>query len=137
LTIVGDGPYKEEMSEILSGYNVNFTGYLYNSDLIKQYQSADLFVFPSCTDTMGNVILEAHACGLPTLVTNQGGPKENIIEGVNGFILYDINALNLADKIKFIFDNKDLSSMSVACRNSVLDKDFDKVFLNFIKNYEI
>ena len=48
--------------------------------------SADLFVFPSRTDTLGNVVLEAQASGLPVLVSDEGGPRENMINGETGFV---------------------------------------------------
>ena len=50
------------------------------------YASADIFVFPSTTDTFGNVILEAQACGLPVIVSDSGGPKELVEDGMNGLI---------------------------------------------------
>ena len=51
--------------------------------------SADLFVFPSRTDTAGNVVLEAQASGLPVLVSNAGGPCENLIPGQTGLVCRD------------------------------------------------
>ena len=54
--------------------------------------SSDLFIFPSRTDTAGNVVLEAQACGLPVLVTDEGGPHENMIDGETGFVCRDLRA---------------------------------------------
>lgn len=51
------------------------------------YASADVFLFPSTTDTLGQVVMEAQASGLPVLVTDQGGPKEVVEHGRTGFIL--------------------------------------------------
>jgi|SRR5947207_10450318 len=50
------------------------------------YASADIFVFPSTTDTFGNVILEAQACGVPVIVSDSGGPKELVEDRTNGLI---------------------------------------------------
>ncbi len=61
--LVGDGPYREEMQKLLP--EAVFTGYLEGEELAKAYASADVFVFPSTTDTFGNVVLEAQASGLP------------------------------------------------------------------------
>jgi glycosyltransferase involved in cell wall biosynthesis len=85
--VVGDGPYLEEMKASLEGFPVTFTGYLEGDDLAQVYASSDLFVFPSATDTFGNVVLEAQASGIPTVVTDQGGPKENVIPGKTGIVV--------------------------------------------------
>lgn len=85
--VVGDGPYLEEMQQSLAGRPCLFTGYLTGEDLSAVYASSDLFVFPSTTDTFGNVVLEAQASGLPVLVADQGGPRENIIPGETGLVL--------------------------------------------------
>jgi len=54
-------------------------GTLPHAAVAQPLASADAFVFPSCTDTAGNVVLEAQACGLPVLVSDQGGPRENML----------------------------------------------------------
>lgn len=74
LAVVGDGPYLEEMKRLFPAGI--YCGVLRGDPLAKAYASADLFVFPSTTDTFGNVIIEAMAAGLPTLVSNIGGPCE-------------------------------------------------------------
>ncbi len=63
LVFVGDGPYLKELREALP--EAFFTGYLSGGDLAKAFASADIFVFPSTTDTFGNVVLEAMASGFP------------------------------------------------------------------------
>ena len=50
------------------------------------YAASDLFVFPSATDTFGRVVLEAQACGLPAIVSDQGGPQEIVLNGRTGFV---------------------------------------------------
>ena len=74
LFVVGHGPYSEALAKSLP--EAFFTGYLSGTELATAYASADVFVFPSTTDTFGNVILEAQACGLPVVVSDSGGPKE-------------------------------------------------------------
>ena len=74
LFVVGHGPYSEALAKSLPG--AFFTGYLRGIELATAYASADIFVFPSTTDTFGNVILEAQASGLPVVVSDSGGPKE-------------------------------------------------------------
>ena len=86
LVVVGDGPYRQEMERALRETPAVFTGYLSGTDLAEAYASCDFFVFPSSTDTFGNVVLEAQASGLPVIVSDQGGPQENVVEGQTGLI---------------------------------------------------
>ncbi|SHE95585.1 Glycosyltransferase involved in cell wall bisynthesis [Desulfacinum infernum DSM 9756] len=86
LVVVGDGPYREQMERALRGTPAVFTGYLSGKDLSEAYASCDFFVFPSTTDTFGNAVLEAQASALPAVVSDQGGPRENVIDGTTGLI---------------------------------------------------
>ena len=74
LAFVGEGPYRPELMRLLP--EALFTGVLTGSELSEAYASADLFVFPSTTDTFGNAVLEAMASGLPVIVSDIGGPPE-------------------------------------------------------------
>ena len=87
MVVVGDGPYLEEMRQALAEYSCIFTGYLDGEDLAAVYASSDLFVFPSTTDTFGNVVLEAQASGIPVIVTDAGGPQENMLHGKTGLVV--------------------------------------------------
>lgn len=77
--IVGDGPMKKELMEKTREEDVIFTGYATGDELAEMYASSDLFVFPSASETFGNVILEAFASGLPAIVADKGGVT-NIVE---------------------------------------------------------
>jgi glycosyltransferase involved in cell wall biosynthesis len=74
LAIVGEGPYRAELEKLLP--DAIFTGILNGRELGIAYASADLFVFPSTTDTFGNVVVEAMATGLRVAVSDVGGPRE-------------------------------------------------------------
>ncbi len=87
LTVVGDGPYLDEMMAEIGDLPCIFTGRLEGGDLEAAYASSDVFVFPSTTDTFGNVVLEAQASGIPVIVTDRGGPAENIIPGETGIVV--------------------------------------------------
>ncbi len=76
LAIVGEGPYRAELEKLLPG--AIFTGIITGRELGVAYASADLFIFPSTTDTYGNVVVEAMAAGLPAAVSDAGGPRELI-----------------------------------------------------------
>jgi phosphatidylinositol alpha 1,6-mannosyltransferase len=69
--------------------HAEFTGVLRGEELARAYANMDLFVFPSKTDTYGNVIQEAAASGVPAVVTNQGGPQHLVVAGETGFIARD------------------------------------------------
>lgn len=87
LIVVGDGPGRDELQLKYNDPQIIFTGYLYGKELAAAYASADLFVFPSLTDTFGNVVLEAHASGLPAIVSNEGGPQEIVASHESGLVV--------------------------------------------------
>ena len=130
LIIVGDGPYLKEMKKKLAGKPVTFTGYLTGEDLTAVYASSDLFVFPSTTDTFGNVVLEAQASGLPVIVTDQGGPKENMIDSSTGYVVKgnDIESLFLV--VRSMIDKPVMiKRMGQAARKYMEGRSFEKAFL--------
>lgn len=126
LIMVGEGPYLAEMQELLAGSPCLFTGYLSGEDLSAVYASSDLFVFPSSTDTFGNVVLEAQASGLPVLVADQGGPRENIIPGETGFVLpaHD-EAAWTATIASLLAAPERLRQMGQAARQAMEERSFD------------
>jgi len=87
MIVVGDGPALPEMKQRYSADNVVFTGYLHGEELATAYASANAFVFPSMTDTYGNAVLEAHACGLPAVVSDKGGPSEIVSSHASGIVV--------------------------------------------------
>lgn len=87
LMVIGDGPYRERMATELRGQRVHFLGFRRGEELSRMYASSDMFVFPSVTDTLGQVVMESQGSGLPVLVTDQGGPKEVVEEGQTGYVL--------------------------------------------------
>jgi glycosyltransferase involved in cell wall biosynthesis len=85
LAIVGEGPYRAELQRSLP--QAIFTGILSGRELGVAYASADFFVFPSTTDTYGNVVAEAMAAGLPAAVSDIGGPRELVKTSQMGRVL--------------------------------------------------
>ncbi|UZP66471.1 glycosyltransferase [Desulfovibrio mangrovi] len=131
LVVVGDGPYREEMELDLKGLPVTFTGYLTGEDLAAAYASSDVFVFPSGTDTFGNVVLEAQASGLPVIVSDMGGPKENLIPGKTGFIVPEGDPIALADAMLQFADAPEmLDEMRKAARAYTESRSFEACFMH-------
>jgi glycosyltransferase involved in cell wall biosynthesis/predicted metal-dependent phosphoesterase TrpH len=97
LLLAGGGPEQERLASRL-GASASFLGWLQGEDLAQAYADADLFLFPSSTDTFGQVILEAQASGLPVVAVAEGGPLSLIEEGVTG-LLRAPDAPSLADAI--------------------------------------
>lgn len=85
LVIVGDGPCREQLQRTLP--DAVFTGFRHGSELAALYASSHLFVFPSTTDTLGQVVMEAQASGLPVLVSNLGGPRDVVGHDRTGLVL--------------------------------------------------
>jgi glycosyltransferase involved in cell wall biosynthesis len=86
LALVGDGPIRTELETLFAGSPTVFTGYLQGEELSHAYASADLFVFPSDSETFGNVVLEAMASGLPVIAAGAGGPVDLVQDGYNGYL---------------------------------------------------
>ncbi len=119
--VIGHGPYSAEFEKIFP--EGIFTGYLSGEELARAYASADIFVFPSTTDTFGNVILEAQAAGLPCVVSDQGGPRELVADGQDGFVTRggDLSELCAATE-KLCADETLRRSMGAAARLKVEDR---------------
>ena len=87
LVVAGDGPYLEQMKRELAGCPAYFLGAQDDAHLGPLYASADLFAFPSRTDTLGQVVMEAQAGGCPVLVSDEGGPREIVDDDLTGRIV--------------------------------------------------
>ncbi|MGM0627240.1 MAG: glycosyltransferase [Candidatus Fermentibacterota bacterium] len=129
LFVVGDGPYLGEMVRELTGKGGFFTGILKGDELYAAYASGDLFVFPSTTDTYGNVVLEAHASGLPAVVTDMGGPREIIDPERTGIIVAGRDPEALAGGVERLMDNPErLGEMSRKARKLAEGKSWRAAF---------
>ncbi|UCZ56222.1 glycosyltransferase [Desulfurispirillum indicum] len=102
--VVGDGPYRREL-EAKYAHNVLFVGFLEGRDLSTAFASADIFLFPSMTETFGNVILEAQASGLPAIVSAEGATRENLRPGSTGFVIEDNNPFSYAAKVQELLES--------------------------------
>lgn len=99
LAVVGDGPARPELEALFADTPTVFTGYLQGEALARAYAAADLFVFPSATETLGNVVLEAMASGLPVIAARAGGPVDHVCDGETGFFFEPDNVQDLITQV--------------------------------------
>ena len=86
--VVGDGPSRSDLQKKYP--QADWLGYLHGSELAREYAKADVFVFPSKTDTFGIVLLEAMACGVPVAAYPVAGPIDIVQPGVTGALEFDL-----------------------------------------------
>ncbi len=86
LALVGDGPNRENLEKHFADTKTHFVGYLAGKELGSAYASADAFIFPSRTETLGLVLLEAMAAGCPVVAANSGGIPDIVTPGENGYL---------------------------------------------------
>jgi glycosyltransferase involved in cell wall biosynthesis len=119
LTIVGFGSQEEALKERaythhgLSDQALTFIIKPSLENLLRAYRDADLFLFPSVTDTQGLVIAEAMAAGLPVLAFDGCGQRDSVVDGVNGFLVHSPESMR--ERIEYFYDNREqLSAFSHA-----------------------
>ena len=136
LYFVGDGPYSQTLSENLP--EACFTGYLRGEQLAAAYASADIFVFPSTTDTFGNVIIEAQASGVPVIVSDSGGPKELVEDKANGLVTksHDVDDFTRAIRT-LVCDPALRQHMGERARESVVNRTWPSAFRKFWEMTEV
>ena len=108
LVIVGDGPARRNLEGEFAGTPAVFTGLLQGEDLAAAYASADAFLFPSTTDTLGLAMLEALASGLPIVAARSGASQEVVREGENGLFYEAGSQEALAAAVRRLFSNDTL-----------------------------
>ncbi|MDR3601116.1 MAG: glycosyltransferase family 1 protein [Desulfosporosinus sp.] len=132
---VGDGPYAKLIKERFYA-NVVFMGYLKDRELSAIYASSDVFVFPSSTETFGNVALEAMASGLPVIAVDSGGVKENVVHNYNGLMCTPRNTESFAKAIIRMIEDKQLKARLAAnAREHSALKSWSKIFDQLIVDY--
>lgn len=122
IVIIGDGserPWLE--SKLRKGV---FRGVLLGDGLAEAYANLDLFVFPSRTDTFGNVVQEAAASGVPAVVTTQGGPQSLVVRDVTGYAESTDESL-MARVVQLALMPEKLRRMGEAARARVCNASWD------------
>jgi glycosyltransferase involved in cell wall biosynthesis len=124
LAIVGDGPARGDLEREFRGAPAVFTGVLQGEDLASAYASADAFLFPSTTDTLGLAMLEALASGLPVAAARGGASHEIVSEGENG-LLYEANSVSsLVDAVRRLFSDAFRPALARRARATAEERDW-------------
>jgi len=132
LTIVGDGPLRNDLQNASAGMDVNILGTLSHDELKNLYSEHDVFVLPSLNEGMSNTVLEAMASGLPVIVTETGGARELLND--NGFVIPKADSCALKESIaKFISDPSSLKTMGRKSRKIAQAMGWN----NIARQYEI
>lgn len=132
LIIVGDGPYLKEMKETLAGTRAHFLGFRHGRELASIYASADLFVFPSVTDTLGQSVMEAQASGLPAVVSDQGGPRTIVDHNTTGVVVAGQRDADWANvMLSLIADGDRRARYSAAAVAGMKGRDIGASFAHF------
>jgi glycosyltransferase involved in cell wall biosynthesis len=126
LVMVGDGPLKDQFQKRYP--EIIFPGMLSQSNLAAYYASSDLFIFPSQTETFGNVTLEALASGIPVLAFDCAAARDWVQTGVNGWLVAENNPEGFAAQAMAVFNSKDLlDQITKSTRQQVVHLDWDQI----------
>ncbi|HBP53146.1 MAG TPA: glycosyltransferase family 1 protein [Synechococcus sp. UBA8638] len=107
LALVGDGPHHQQLEKTFAGTATRFVGYLRGEALAGAYASADAFLFPSSTETLGLVLLEAMAAGCPVVAARRGGIPDIVTDGENGCLYDPDQADGLLQATRRLLDNRE------------------------------
>ncbi|WP_404458257.1 glycosyltransferase family 4 protein [Oceanobacillus kapialis] len=135
LVMVGDGPLYKSLSE-QHQENITWTGFLEGEQLARVYASSDVFLFPSPTETFGNVVLEALASGLPVIGANEGGVKNLVANGKSGFLCEPGNRNAFAQKTTKLLEDQALrDSFSAEALAFAETLSWDEIFGQFVGSF--
>ena len=133
LVVVGDGPLRAEIARACPA--AILPGTLGKEALATAYASADVFVFPSTTDTAGNVVLEAQASGLPVVVSDVGGPREQTVPDVTGLVCGGDDASWIAAVAGLLTNVEHRRAMGEAARDWACSRTWDAMLAPLFDTY--
>jgi glycosyltransferase involved in cell wall biosynthesis len=136
LVFVGRGPLEDEIRRRrIPGVHVS--GLLHGRDLAEAYASADLFVFPSATETFGNSLLEAMGSGLPCLAASAGGVLEFARQGQNAWLVAPNSAAALTQGLRrLLLDSGLRETLAAGGLATAAERSWDKVYDRLIQDYQ-
>lgn len=136
LVLVGDGPARPALEQRLGGGRAHFTGYLRGDDLATAYASSDLFLFPSDTETFGQVIQEAMASGLPVVAARAGGAIDLVGDGETGALFTPGSAADLRAQATRLLSNAEYrAALGAAGRAAAERRSWEHVMHELLGHY--
>lgn len=133
--VVGDGPAMDEARTLLP--DAFFAGFLKGEELAAAYASSDVFLFPSHTETFGNVTLEAMSSGLPCLVADAIGSKSLVVDGENGLWAEKKNVSDFTEKLRTIVSSRELmKNMGSKSRQLALTYEWEAINKGLVDHYK-
>jgi glycosyltransferase involved in cell wall biosynthesis len=138
LAMVGSGPARDELERSFAGTPTVFTGYLAGEELAQAFASADVFAFPSTTDTLGLVGLEAMASGVPVVGANAGGIPFVVQDGVTGFLVQPGDTDSWIDRLQhLLLDPQARERMSQAARQDAEQYSWRTATESVVESYQL
>jgi len=137
LAIVGDGPYRRELEQLFAGTSTLFPGFMEGEELASAFASADAFVFPSVTETLGLVILEGMASGLPVVAARSGPTMEQVTDGVNGLIFESGDEASLDAALTRLGDGELRGRIRAAARAEAEKFSWENASDDLLRYYEM
>ncbi|MBF6592138.1 MAG: glycosyltransferase family 1 protein [Ktedonobacterales bacterium] len=138
LVIVGDGPARAQLERLLAGQPVTFTGYLRGEALATAYASADLFAFPSLTETFGQVVLEAMASGLPVVAFDAEGVCDLVSSERTGYLVRPGDADGFASALRTLMSTPEPRlRLGICARLHAEQRAWGQVMDELIQVYEL
>lgn len=137
MVIVGDGPEREPLQAKYS--DIVFAGMRKGEDLARHYASSDIFLFPSITETFGNVVTEALSSGLAVVTYDYAAGRELIESGVDGLLAPFDQPDQFIEtaKVAMGLDEKALSSLRIRARETAMSVSWERVIQEFEQSLEI
>lgn len=135
--VVGDGPARAQLEELFAGTNTHFTGYLKGEELAAAYAAADIFAFPSPNETLGNVVLEAMASGLPVIAPRSGGVLDHVEHGVTGLLVEPELNQEFTNAVKLLIDTPVYArKLGQTGRHRIAGRTWDVVLDKLLDEYQ-
>jgi glycosyltransferase involved in cell wall biosynthesis len=134
LALVGDGPHRKVLEKHFAGLPVILAGFLHGEELAQAYASSDILMMPSRTETLGLVILEAMASGLPVVAARAGGIPEIVKEGSTGY-LFDATSEAVAAVRELVNSPERRAAMGEAARAFALLHSWQAATERLVEHY--
>ena len=138
LVVVGDGPARADLERALAGHSAVFTGYLSGEALAAAYASADVFAFPSTTETFGQVVLEAMASQLPVVAFDAEGVRDQVRHGQSGMLAPEGDLKSFTKALRTMVEAPELrQSIGVEGYRIATKRNWDAAMDGLLEVYEI